>query len=135
MQLSLNRVDCPGGMAKGFIVPDLVLFVNGIPLVVVECKSPGVAEPLPSAVDQLRRYSNQRKAACEIEDNEGNERLFHTNQFLVATSFDEARVGTIGADMQHYLESSAISRCSSQWTAAWSRSSAAISSSARCRRR
>jgi hypothetical protein len=23
------RVDCPGGMAKGFIVPDLVLFVNG----------------------------------------------------------------------------------------------------------
>jgi type I restriction enzyme R subunit len=98
------RVDCPGGMAKGFIVPDLVLFVNGIPLVVVECKSPGVAEPLPSAVDQLRRYSNQRKAAGEIEDNEGNERLFHTNQFFVATSFDETRAGTIGADLQHYLE-------------------------------
>jgi type I restriction enzyme R subunit len=98
------RVDCPGGMSKGFIVPDLVLFVNGIPLVVVECKSPGVAEPLPAAVDQLRRYSNQRKAAGEIEDNEGNERLFHTSQFLVATSFDEARVGTIGADMQHFLE-------------------------------
>ncbi|MGB8931725.1 MAG: type I restriction endonuclease subunit R [Anaeromyxobacteraceae bacterium] len=98
------RVDCPGGMAKGFIVPDLVLFVNGVPLVVVECKSPGVAEPLPQAVDQLRRYSNQRKAAGEIEDNEGNQKLFHTNQFLVATSFDEARVGTIGADMQHYLE-------------------------------
>ena len=34
------RVDCPGGQAKKFIVPDLVLFVNGIPLVVVECKSP-----------------------------------------------------------------------------------------------
>jgi len=45
--MSQFRVDCPGGMAKGFIVPDLVLFVNGIPLVVVECKSPGVAEPLP----------------------------------------------------------------------------------------
>jgi type I restriction enzyme, R subunit len=98
------RVECPGGMAKGFIVPDLVLFANGIPLVVVECKSPGIPEPLPQAVDQLRRYSNQRKAAGEIEDNEGNQKLFHTNQFLVATSFDEARVGTIGADMQHYLE-------------------------------
>jgi type I restriction enzyme R subunit len=71
---------------------------------VVECKSPGIAEPLPQAVDQLRRYSNQRKEAGEIEDNEGNERIFHTSQFLVATSFDEARVGTIGADMQHYLE-------------------------------
>ncbi len=102
--ISRFRVDCPGGMAKGFIVPDLVLFVNGIPLVVVECKSPGVAEPLPQAVDQLRRYSNQRMAAGEIEDNEGNERLFHTNQFVMATSFDEARVSTIGADMQHYLE-------------------------------
>jgi type I restriction enzyme, R subunit len=98
------RVDCPGGMAKGFIVPDLVLFVNGIPLVVVECKSSKVAEPLSQAVDQLRGYSNQRKAAGEIEDNEGNERLFHTSQFLVATCFDEARAGTIGADLQHYLE-------------------------------
>jgi type I restriction enzyme, R subunit len=98
------RVDCPGGMSKGFIVPDLVLFVNGVPLVVVECKSPGIPEPLPQAVDQLRRYSNQRKAAGEIEDNEGNQKLFHTNQFLVATSFDQARVGTISADMQHYLE-------------------------------
>ena len=98
------RVDCPGGMAKDFIVPDLVLFVNGIPLIVVECKSPGIAEPLPQAVDQLRRYSNQRKAAGEFDDDEGNERLFHTNQFLVATTFDEARVATIGADMQHYLE-------------------------------
>jgi type I restriction enzyme, R subunit len=98
------RVDCPGGMAKECVVPDLVLFVNGIPVVVVECKSPASAEPMATAVDQLRRYSNQRKAAGEIEDNEGNERLFHTNQFLVATSFDEARVGTIGADLQYYLE-------------------------------
>jgi type I restriction enzyme R subunit len=98
------RVDCPGGQSKAHIVPDLVLFVNGIPLIVVECKSPGAAEPLPSAVDQLRLYSNQRKASGEVEDNEGNERLFHTNQFLVATCFDEARVGTIGADLRHYLE-------------------------------
>jgi type I restriction enzyme R subunit len=104
MVVNQFRVDCPGGMAKGFIVPDLVLFVNGIPLVVIECKSPGVPEPLPQAVDQLRRYSNQRKAAGEIEENEGNQKLFHTSQFLVATSFDEARVGTIGADIQHYLE-------------------------------
>jgi type I restriction enzyme R subunit len=98
------RVDCPGGMAKEFIVPDLVLFVNGIPVVVVECKSPGSSEPMASAVDQLRRYSNQRKASGEVEENEGNERLFYTNQFLVSTSFDEARVGAIGAELQHYLE-------------------------------
>lgn len=100
------RVDCPPGFnnGKAFIVPDLVLLVNGIPLVVVECKSPSVPEPLAEAVDQLRRYSNQRKAAFEVDDNEGNEALFATNQLLVATSFDEARVGCVGAAFEHYAQ-------------------------------
>jgi type I restriction enzyme R subunit len=100
------RVDCPPGFnsAKAFIVPDLVLLVNGLPLVVVECKSPSIPEPLAEAVDQLRRYSNQRKAAFEIDDNEGNETLFATNQLLVATSFDEARVGCVGAAFEHYTQ-------------------------------
>ena len=35
-------------------------------------------------------------------DNEGSEELFHTNQLLVATSFDEARVATVGATLRHY---------------------------------
>jgi len=100
------RVDCPPGFnsAKAFIVPDLVLLVNGIPLVVVECKSPSVQEPLAEAVDQLRRYSNQRRAAFEVDDNEGNEALFATTQLLVASSFDEARVGCIGAAFEHYAQ-------------------------------
>jgi type I restriction enzyme, R subunit len=96
--VSQFRVDCPPGYdrGKGFIVPDLVLFVNGIPLVVVECKSPSVPEPLAQAIDQLRRYSNQRRANFEVEDNEGNEPLFCTNQLLIATSFDQTQVGCIG---------------------------------------
>ena len=100
------RVDCPPGFnaAKAFIVPDLVLLVNGLPLVVVECKSSSIPEPLADAVDQLRRYSNQRRAAFEVEDNEGNEPLFATNQLLVATSFDEARVGSIGAGFEHFAQ-------------------------------
>ncbi|WP_114153319.1 type I restriction endonuclease subunit R [Chromobacterium haemolyticum] len=100
------RVDCPPGFnsGKAFIVPDLVLLVNGIPLVVVECKSPSVPEPLAEAVDQLRRYSNQRKVALEVDDNEGNEPLFATNQLLVASSFDEARVGCVGAAFEHYAQ-------------------------------
>ncbi|HNG81492.1 MAG TPA: type I restriction endonuclease, partial [Burkholderiaceae bacterium] len=104
--VSQYRVDCPPGFnsAKAFIVPDLVLLVNGLPLVVVECKSPSTTEPLAEAVDQLRRYSNQRKAAAEIDDNEGNEALFATSQLLIATSFDEARVGCIGATFEHYAQ-------------------------------
>jgi hypothetical protein len=50
---------------------------------------------------QLQRYSNQRHW---VDGNEGNERLFFTNQFLVATCFDRARVGTIGASAHHYME-------------------------------
>lgn len=102
--VSQYRVDCPPGFdhGKAFIVPDLVLLVNGLPLAVVECKSPSIPEPLAEAVDQLRRYSNQRRAAFEVEDNEGNEALFATNQLLIATSFDEARVGCIGAAFEHF---------------------------------
>lgn len=104
LAISQFRVDCPGGMAKAFITPDIVLFVNGIPVGVVECKSPTVAEPIPSAIDQLRRYHNARRTAGEVEEDEGVERLFYTNQLLIATCFDEARVGTIGAGAEFYLE-------------------------------
>jgi type I restriction enzyme, R subunit len=100
------RVDCLPGFnsAKAFIVPDLVLLVNGIPLVVVECKSPSIPEPLAGAVEQLRRYSNQRKADLEVDENEGNEPLFATNQLLIATSYDQARVGAIGVRMEHFAQ-------------------------------
>jgi type I restriction enzyme R subunit len=91
-------------MSKGSVRPDITLFINGIPVVVVECKSPTISEPIASAIDQLRRYHNARKDAGEVDDGEGAERLFYTNQFLVATSYDEARVGTIGAEAVHYLE-------------------------------
>ncbi|MBD2777195.1 type I restriction endonuclease subunit R [Iningainema sp. BLCCT55] len=93
------RVDVPGG--RTYIVPDIVLFVNGIPLVVIECKNPTATEPMAEGITQLRRYSNQRE---EIEDSEGAEKLFHYNQFLISTFFYKAKVGTIGASYEHYLE-------------------------------
>jgi type I restriction enzyme, R subunit len=104
--ISQYRVDCPPGYnsGKAFIVPDLVLLVNGVPLVVVECKSPSIPEPLAEAVDQLRRYSNQRRAAFEVDENEGCEALFATNQLLIASCVDEARVGCIGASLAHFAQ-------------------------------
>jgi type I restriction enzyme R subunit len=100
------RVNCPPGFdsAKKFIVPDLVLLVNGVPLVVVECKSPSVSEPLAEAVDQLRRYTNQRKPAGEVSEHEGNEGLFRSVQLLVASSNHEARVACIGAAFEHFAQ-------------------------------
>jgi len=72
------------------IIPDIVLFVNGLPLVVIECKSPKVKEPIPEAIDQLLRYSEQRGARGE-----GSAPLFFYNQFIIATCRQEAKFGTI----------------------------------------
>ena len=93
------RVDLPGG--SGYIIPDAVLFVNGIPLAVIECKSPAATEPMEEAITQLLRYSNQRDWVVQ---DEGVERLFYTNQLTIALAWFQARLGTIGAQHEHYLE-------------------------------
>jgi type I restriction enzyme R subunit len=50
------RVDPPGSSdGRGCIIPDIVLLVNGIPLVVIECKTPGTENPLEQAITQLLR--------------------------------------------------------------------------------
>ena len=72
------------------IIPDIVLFLNGLPVVVIEAKSPKVKEPIPEAIDQLLRYSEQRGAKGE-----GSATLFYFNQFLVTTCRQEAKFGTI----------------------------------------
>jgi len=72
------------------IIPDIVLFVNGLPLVVIECKSPKVKEPIAEAIDQMLRYSEQRGARGE-----GSPPLFFYNQFVIATCRQQAKFGTI----------------------------------------
>ena len=72
------------------IIPDIVLFLNGLPVVVIECKSPKVKEPVPEAIDQLMRYSEQRGAKGE-----GSPGLFYFNQFVVTTCRQQAKFGTI----------------------------------------
>lgn len=72
------------------IVPDIVLFLNGLPVVVIECKSPKVKDAIPEAIDQILRYSEQRGAKGE-----GSGPLFYYNQFVVVTCRNEAKFGTI----------------------------------------
>ena len=80
------------------IIPDITLFLNGLPVVVVECKSPKVKEPIPEAVDQLMRYSEQRGAKGE-----GSPPLFFYNQFIVATCRQEAKFGTISTHTEKHF--------------------------------
>lgn len=92
--LVINQFKVELTSGRGHVIPDTVLFVNGIPLVVAEFKSPGIQNPLQEAINQLLRYSNQRKELFPTlyTENEGVERLFHTNQLLIVSNFFEARV-------------------------------------------
>jgi type I restriction enzyme R subunit len=102
--LAMNqfRVNTPGTL-RDHIVPDVVLFVNGLPLVVIECKYPTAVdvEAMEEGITQLKRYSNTRE---DVREKEGNERLFWYNQIVISTTFDEARAGTITSEYDHYLE-------------------------------
>ncbi len=69
LAISQFRVDEPGGQAKKFVAPDVVLFVNGIPLVVIECKSPYITDPMAEGITQLRRYANQRHLGLVAAEN------------------------------------------------------------------
>ncbi|MGH7965808.1 MAG: type I restriction endonuclease subunit R, partial [Candidatus Binatia bacterium] len=104
--LVINQFKVELTSGRGHVIPDAVLFVNGIPLVVAEFKSPGIKNPLHEAINQLLRYSNQRRELFPTlyTENEGVERLFYTNQLLIASNFFEARAATIGAPPEAYLE-------------------------------
>ncbi len=97
------RIDTPG-CVKQFIIPDIVLFVNGIPLIVVECKKggPTCANPMSEAFEQLQRYMNKRKVTHEHGLKEGEPKLFHTSMMLIRTSGVEADYGTITSGDEHF---------------------------------
>lgn len=80
------------------IIPDIVLFINGLPVVVIEAKSSKIKEPIPEAIDQLLRYSEQRNATGE-----GNQELFYYNQFLITTCRTEAKFGTITTHIEKHF--------------------------------
>ncbi len=67
--------------------PDIVLFINGTPVGVIECKKPDLANPpMDQAISQHIR--NQK--------NDEIPRLFLYSQLLLAISKDEALYGTVG---------------------------------------
>ena len=72
--------------------PDVIVFVNGMPLVLFELKSPSREETDASdAYLQLRQYMKQIPS------------LFVPNVFCVMSDMSETRVGTITADEDRYI--------------------------------
>ncbi|MBK8039640.1 MAG: type I restriction endonuclease subunit R [Verrucomicrobiaceae bacterium] len=77
--------------------PDLIGFVNGLPLVVVELKKPGV--PAQQAfTDNLTCYKADIPA------------LFWGNALLIASNGTDSRVGSLTADWERFFEWKRIAR-------------------------
>jgi len=72
--------------------PDVVVFVNGLPLAVIELKAPGSGNAtLAGAFNQLQTYKQQIP------------QLFHTNALLVTSDGISARVGSLSADLERFM--------------------------------
>ncbi len=83
------------------VIPDLVLFANGIPLVVMEAKSPSLLDVWKAqAVRQLRRY---QEAGPEWQGR-GAPDLFHYNLLCVAHCGAAAAYATLNAPENAYFE-------------------------------
>ena len=88
--LALNQFSIQG--PKRTRRPDVVLFLNGLPVVVVELKNPGDENAdLWSAFNQLQTYKD------DIPD------LFLSNALLVISDGLEARVGSLTADRERFM--------------------------------
>jgi type I restriction enzyme R subunit len=74
------------------IRPDLTVFLNGIPIALIELKDPADTEAdLPGAISQLRRYMERAPD------------LFVPNVFLVASDGLLTRVGSITAGLDRFM--------------------------------
>ncbi|MCJ2541531.1 type I restriction endonuclease subunit R [Thermostichus vulcanus] len=72
--------------------PDVVVFINGLPIAVIEIKSPSSATAtLAAAYNQLQTYKTQIAS------------LFRTNALLVTTDGLTARIGSLTADLERFM--------------------------------
>ena len=72
--------------------PDVIIYVNGIPLVVVELKSMSNEDVgLPDAYNQIQRYKN------EIPE------LFKYNAFNIISGGINSKAGTISSNFERYM--------------------------------
>lgn len=75
--------------------PDIVLFVNGIPFVVAECKPgvlPGGKVPVDEAISQHLRNQGENEIP----------RLYHFAQLLLALTVNEAKYGATGTPLRFW---------------------------------
>ena len=73
-------------------IPDLVLFINGIPICIIECKQRTIKDPLQQAISQHLR--NQQE--------DGIRNLYVYAQMLLAISYDDGKYATNGSPEKYW---------------------------------
>ena len=81
-----------------YFYPDIVCFINGIPVVVIACKSPRAKDPIPEVIDQMMRYAEQRDYSRE-----GSKLLFTYNQFIVGSCRTRDKFGTLTTSIEKHF--------------------------------
>lgn len=69
-------------------IPDIVVYINGLPIAIIEAKSPKVS--ITDAISDLGYYQ------------ENSQKLFYYNQICVGINKGKALYGTIGSQFAHY---------------------------------
>lgn len=91
-QLRVTLDDLLEDGENGTRVPDIVLYLNGMPIGVIELKNPSNSETtIKDAFNQLQTYKEQIG------------RLFFCNVALVIADGAEARVGSLTSDLERFL--------------------------------
>lgn len=81
-------------------IPDLVLFINGLPIAVIECKSPDIAKPIEEGLKQIFRYLECRDQFRR----QGCPQLFPTVQVIAVLTRDQAKYGTVSTPGRHWSD-------------------------------
>jgi len=93
--LAVNQFTIKGHNGKNAHTrrPDIILFINGLPLVLLELKNPAdEAADIWKAYDQIQTYKEQ------IPD------VFQYNELLVISDGTEARFGSLSANAERFMQ-------------------------------
>jgi type I restriction enzyme, R subunit len=87
------------------IFPDITLFINGLPVGVIECKYARdvISDPVLTGIQDLRNYQELNDVTND-SIKKGNSKLFWFNQILISCDQNRAQYGTIKAAEEHFIE-------------------------------
>lgn len=86
--LIVNQLRCHGRTLNS--IPDIIVFLNGLPIGVIECKAPGAANAFDKAYSDLRFYETN------------SEKIFYYNQIVAGVYGVGGKYGAVSSPQAFY---------------------------------